>query len=199
MRLDAFRRGTSCLFTSLFLGLVAAAWPSVATAHAERIPHLARQGSATQLVVEGAPFLILGGELGNSTASNVAGMRSMWPRLRALGLNTVLAPVTWERIEPSEDVYEFSNTDSLIAAARANGMHLVLLWFGSWKNSMSSYAPAYVKTNQRRFPRTESTRGVGQEILSPFVDANADADARAFRALMRHLRSTDGVRHMQVG
>jgi beta-galactosidase GanA len=159
------------------------------------MPHLRKQGTATQLVVDGAPFLILGGELGNSTASSVAEMRPMWQTLRAMHLNTVVAPVYWELIEPDEGRYEFASVDSLITDARANGMRLVLLWFGSWKNSMSSYAPAYVKTNQARYPRTESTRGQGQEILSPFVAANYETDARVFRALMRHLRAFDGARH----
>jgi beta-galactosidase GanA len=163
-----------------------------------QIPRLRKQGTATQLVVDGAPFLILGGELGNSTASSVAGMRPTWATLKAMHLNTVVAPVYWELIEPEEGRYEFASVDSLITDARANGMRLVLLWFGSWKNSMSSYAPAYVKTNQARFPRTESTRGQGQEILSPFVAANHEADARVFRALMRHLRVFDGTRHTVV-
>jgi beta-galactosidase GanA len=159
------------------------------------IPQLRRQGTATQLVVDGAPFLILGGELGNSTASSVAGMSSAWPKLRAMHLNTVLAPVYWEMIEPEERRFEFASVDSLIAAARLHGLRLVLLWFGSWKNSMSSYAPAYVKTNQARFPRTESTQGIGQEILSPFAASNGEVDARAFGALMRHLRTIDGTQH----
>ena len=162
------------------------------------IPHLRRQGTATQLIVDGAPFLVLGGELGNSSASSLTYLRPFWPRLRALNLNTVLAPVHWELIEPAEGRFEFATVDSLIGDARAHEMRLVLLWFGSWKNSMSSYAPAWVKTNQRRFPRTEATRGQGQEILSPFVAANADADARAFAALMRHLRAVDGVRHTVI-
>ena len=162
------------------------------------IPRLRQQGTATQLVVDGAPFLILGGELGNSTASSVAGMRPMWARLKGMHLNTVVAPVYWELIEPEEGRYEFASVDSLITDARANGMRLVLLWFGSWKNSMSSYVPGYVKTNQARFPRTESTRGQGQEILSPFVAANHEADARVFRALMRHLNAVDGTRHTVV-
>lgn len=159
------------------------------------IPHLQRQGTATQLIVDGAPFLILGGELGNSTASSLEYLRPVWVRLRALHLNTVLAPVYWELVEPTEGRFNFAAVDTLIADARAHDMRLVLLWFGSWKNSMSSYAPAWVKTNQARFPRTEATRGQGQEILSPFDTANAAADARAFGALMRHLRTTDGARH----
>ena len=159
------------------------------------IPQLRKQGTATQLVVDGKPFLILGGELGNSTASDVERMRPMWARLRAMNLNTVVAPVYWEFLEPREGQFDFSLVDSLIAQARVNDMRLVLLWFGTWKNSMSSYVPEYVKTNQARFPRTEATRGQGQEILSPFHAANWEADARAFAALMRHLRTFDGTRH----
>jgi beta-galactosidase GanA len=159
------------------------------------IPQLRRQGTATQLVVDGAPYLIRGGELGNSSASSLEYLRPFWPKLRAMHLNTVIAPVYWELMEPSEGRYAYTLIDGLIADARASDMRLVLLWFGSWKNSMSSYAPLWVKTDQRRFPRTESTRGRRQEILSPFSTANADADARAFAALMRHLRTVDGARH----
>ena len=100
------------------------------------IPRLRKQGTATQLVVDGTPFLILGGELGDSTASSVAGMRPMWAALKAMHLNTVVAPVYWELVEPEEGRYEFASVDSLVTDARANGMRLVLLWFGSWKNSM---------------------------------------------------------------
>jgi hypothetical protein len=162
------------------------------------IPQLRKQVTATQLVVDGAPFLILGGELGNSSASSLAYLRPFWPKLRAMHLNTVLAPVYWELVEPVEGRFNFATVDSLLADARANDMRLVLLWFGSWKNSMSSYAPAGVKINQGRFPRAEATRGRGQEILSPFVAANADADSRAFAALMRHLQSVDGTRHTVI-
>jgi len=159
------------------------------------IPQLRKQGTATQLVVDGKPFLILGGELGNSTASDLERMRPMWAKLRAMNLNTVIAPVYWEFLEPREGQFDFTQVDSLIAQSRANDMRLVLLWFGSWKNSMSSYVPEYVKIDQARFPRTEATRGQGQEILSPFSAANWEADARAFAALMRHLRAFDGSRH----
>jgi beta-galactosidase GanA len=113
-------------------------------------------------------------------------------------LNTVLAPAYWELIEPREGQFDFSSVDSLLAGARRHDLRVVLLWFGSWKNSMSAYAPEWVKTNQARFPRTESTRGQGQEILSPFVAANAEADAKAYAALMRHLRRVDGTRHTVI-
>ena len=108
-----------------------------APAAAEDIPRLEKRGNATQLIVDGEPFLILGGELGNSEASSREAMRAHWPKLKAMNLNTVLAPVYWELIEPEEGRFGFSSVDVLIEDARAHDMRLVLLWFGTWKNSMS--------------------------------------------------------------
>jgi beta-galactosidase GanA len=158
-------------------------------------PHLRVQGDASQLIVAGRPFLMLAGELGNSTASDLEYLRPFWPRLRALHLNTVLAPVYWELIEPEEGRFDFDLVDGLVEGARTNEVRLVLLWFGSWKNSMSSYAPAWVKRDQGRFPRARTSDGRALEILTPFSEANRDADARAFAALMRHLGELDGEEH----
>ncbi|MFL6208567.1 MAG: DUF5597 domain-containing protein [Pyrinomonadaceae bacterium] len=155
------------------------------------LPHLRRQGTATQLVVDGQPFLIRGGELGNSTSSSLEYMRPLWPKLAALKLNTVVIPVYWELIEPVEGRFDFHLVDGLLQAARQHQLRLVPLWFASWKNSMSCYAPAWVKTNQQRFPRAQDKAGRGMEILSPFSQENLNADARAFAALCRHLREVD--------
>jgi len=156
-----------------------------------RQPYLRKQGTATQLIVDDKPFLVLGGELGNSSSSSVEYMAPVWPRLAALKLNTVLMPVYWELIEPAEGKFDFRVVDGLIKDARKHNLKIVPLWFGSWKNSMSSYAPAWVKTDQRRFPRSQDSKGYGMEILSPFSKENVETDARAFAALMRHLREVD--------
>ena len=69
-----------------------------ATVHARRQaapPHLRRQGTATQLIVDGRPFLVRGGELGNSSSSSLEYMRPVWPKLSALKLNTVVVPLYW--------------------------------------------------------------------------------------------------------
>lgn len=153
-------------------------------------PRLERQGDATLLVVDDAPFLIRGGELGNSAAHR-SYLAERWEKLERLGLNTVVAPAYWELIEPQEGAFDWSSVDELIEDAAAHGMRIVLLWFGSWKNSMSCYAPAWVKTDTARFPRTRDALGRTQEILSPFSADNRDADARAFAALMAHLREHD--------
>ncbi|SDH17820.1 GH35 family beta-galactosidase [Chitinophaga filiformis] len=161
--------------------------------HAAGLPQLKKQGTATQLIVKGAPFLVLGGELGNSSASSIEYMTDIWGTLKKMQLNTVLTPVYWELIEPVENKFDFSVIDKIIYQARSNNMHLVLLWFGAWKNSVSCYAPAWVKKDQQRFPRALRSDGSGQEILSAFSSNNLAADVKAFKALMRHIREIDAA------
>lgn len=165
---------------------------------AAQLPKLEQRGEATQLIVDGKPWLILGGELGNSSASHRDYLAPHWAKLKAMKLNTVLAPVSWELVEPVEGKFDFATVDWLVADARANDMRLVLLWFGAWKNSMSTYVPPWVKRDAKRFPRALSAKGEPQEILSAFAPATRDADARAFAALMAHLKAIDGDRHTVI-
>ena len=51
----------------------------VSTASASDIPHLRKQGTATQLIVDGKPFLALGSELSNTGATSVEYMKPAWP------------------------------------------------------------------------------------------------------------------------
>jgi len=160
-----------------------------------QIPHLKKQGTATQLIVDGKPYLILGGELHNSTSSSLAYMEPIMQKFSKGHLNTALASVCWDLIEPEEGKFDFTLVDGAIESAERNNMKLVILWFGSWKNAVSTYAPAWVKTDLKRFPRTKNKQGKSLEILSTFSDANLEADARAFAALMKHIREVDSDHH----
>jgi beta-galactosidase GanA len=155
------------------------------------IPRLVKNGNSVQLIVDNRPFLILGGELGNSSASSNAYIRPVWARLKQMNLNTVIAPVYWELIEPVEGKFDFSSVDTLIKNARLNKIKLVLLWFGAWKNSMSCYAPAWVKTNTVRFPRILDKNDSPHEIVTPFNKNNLEADKKAFAQLMQHIKQVD--------
>lgn len=154
-------------------------------------PRLERQGTTMRLIVKDQPMLLLGGELGNSSATSAAYMAPYWPKLKQMNLNTVLAPVSWELIEPVEGTFVWDSLDQLIKDARKHDMKLVLLWFGAWKNSMSTYVPAWVKRDQARFPRVQLPNGQSTEILSAFSTATRDADARAFAALMGRIKAVD--------
>jgi len=162
------------------------------------IPHLRKQGTATQLIVDGKPFLLLAGELGNNTATNLEYMSRIWLKIIDTKLNSFLAAVSWAQVEPVEGKFDFTVLDSVIMGARKNNLHMVILWFGSWKNGSSTYAPEWVKRNFERFPRVQNSDGRSLEILTPFSNANRDADARAFASLMWHIKHVDGLQHTIV-
>ena len=176
-----FRFGRACgtmLTSRAWLLGVASIWISIVLVNSAlpqskaALPHLRRQGTATQLIVHDKPLLTLGGELGNSSASSEKYMAPIWPKLRAMKLNSILMPVYWEVIEPREGTFEFALVDHLLDSARANSLKIVVLWFGSWKNSMSCYAPAWVKLDTTRFERSRDSAGTRLEILSPFARAS---------------------------
>jgi hypothetical protein len=155
------------------------------------IPHLERQGNALQLIVKGKPFLMLGGETGNSSASDLQYMDNIWPKIVKMHLNTLVVPVYWELIEPKEGEFNFTLVDSIIISARQYNIKLVFLWFGTWKNSMSCYVPLWIKTDEERFPRARESNGKAEEILTAFNKTNLNADTHAFTMLMKHIRMID--------
>lgn len=170
-----------------------------ATAQENSLPHLQPKGNALQLIVDGEPYVMLSGELHNSSASGSQYMQQMWPHLRALGLNTVIAPVSWELVEPQEDEFDFRYVDEMLRLARLHDQRLVLLWFGSWKNGVSSYAPGWVLGDTQRFPRAQGSSNQNtKDILSTLAESNLQADAKAFARLMQYLHEVDGQTHTVI-
>lgn len=164
----------------------------------KQIPHLEKRGNATQLIVEGKPFLVLGGELHNSSTSSIDYMQPIWPKLSSLNLNTALAAVSWELIEPDEGKFDFTLVDAMLKGARENNLHLVMLWFGSWKNGLSHYAPYWVKKDFKRFPRVKLSNGKPTETITPLSPEASKADSHAFAMFMKHLREVDSQDHSVI-
>ena len=143
-------------------------------------------------------FRILGGELSNSAATSVSDIDEVLPRMKALGLNTVLVPVYWEFLEPVEGQLDFTLVDRTIEVSRQQGLKIVPLWFGAWKNSMSCYAPAWFKRDVKRFPRAVTAEGKPLEIASCLSDNVLQADLKAFSALMQRIAEKDPQREVVI-
>ena len=162
------------------------------------VAHLEKRGVATQLIVDGKPFMALAGELTNTAASSPEHMKAAWPHMARVGLNTVLTPIAWAWIEPEEGKYDFTFADNILRDARANNMHVAWLWFASWKNGLTTFAPAWVMANQDRFPRAQLAGSKTVEVLSAVSEANRDADAKAFAAFMHHIKEVDSTAHTVI-
>lgn len=187
MNKDSLHRGFAILCL-VFL------FPLTTRAQTVSAPKLVENAGRFALMVDGKPYLILGAQINNSS-SWPATLPQVWPALADMHANTVEAPVYWEQIEPQPDVFDFSNVDALIQQARAHHLHLVLLWFGTWKNGQMHYAPSWVKLDTQKYPRMVNAHGEPIDVLSANSDTNRDADKAAFVALTKHLQVVDGEQH----
>ncbi|WP_446741793.1 GH35 family beta-galactosidase [Silvibacterium acidisoli] len=180
--------------TALLLG---AALATSCSLLAQEAPQLKEQNGRHELLVDGKPFLMLGGQINNSSSWPET-MKNVWPEMEGMHANTVEAPVYWEQMEPSPGKFDFSLVDMLLSQAREHHFHLVLLWFGTWKNGEMHYAPEWVKSDTAHYPRMIDERGEPIQVLSANSQANLDADRKAFTALAHHLREADGTQHTVV-
>jgi beta-galactosidase GanA len=158
-----------------------------------QLPRIVEQNGRYALLVDGAPFLMLSAQVNNSS-NWPAMLPKVWPAITQLHANTVEVPIAWEQIEPREGEFDFSFLDTLLVQAREQRVHLVLLWFGTWKNNGPGYAPEWVKLNNKRFPRVINAKGMMRDSLSPNFQVTLAADRKAFATLMRHLQAADAER-----
>lgn len=172
-------------------------WAAIPAAYAQQLPVIRDR----QLLVDGKPYLALGGELHNSSASSPEYMQPIWDKLQAMHVHTVIGTVSWEDFEPKEGQFDFRAIDAQIAQARKRDMRLVLIWFGAFKNAGSTYAPSWVRSDDRRFPRAIAQGTMSEAftykgampkpVLSVFSPELLKADRTAFVALMSHLAQVD--------
>jgi beta-galactosidase GanA len=157
------------------------------------VPELVSQDGRHALMVDGSPYLILGAQANNSS-NYPAVLPKVWPAIDKLHANTLVIPVAWEQVEPTEGGFDFSFVDTLLDQARDRGVRLVLLWFATWKNNSPSYAPEWVKLDNRRFPRVIAADGRTLNSLSALFRATLEADKRAYVGLLKHLAEVDKQR-----
>jgi hypothetical protein len=157
-------------------------------------PKLVSENGRHALLVDGAPYLVLGAQIGNSSAWPSV-LPEVWQALEAMHVNTAEAPVYWEQIEPQPGQFDWTNVDALIEGARSHHLHLILLWFGTWKNGNDHYVPQWIKRDPQHFPRMINSAGTPLDDLSANAPANMEADRKAFSALMHHIAEKDASEH----
>jgi beta-galactosidase GanA len=170
--------------------LVASQSAAQGPAGAAPMPRVVEKDGRWAFMVDGAPYLMLNDQVNNSSGWP-AMLPKVWPAIDRLHANTVEIPVYWEQLEPVEGKFDFSVVDALLAGARQHKVHLVLLWFGTWKNGKMHYTPEWVKRDPVKYPRLKGQNGAPDDTMSPFGQATLEADKTAFVALMKHLKATD--------
>jgi beta-galactosidase GanA len=175
---------------NLLAVLCALAFASTQAGAAVPIPHLVQKDGRHALIVDGRPYTVLGAQAHNSS-NYPAALDKVWAAVKDAHANTLEIPVAWEQLEPAEGKFDFSYVDTLVAQARQHKVRLVLLWFGTWKNTGPQYAPEWVRFNNQRFPRMVGKDGKNSYCLSPLGEQTLKADTRAFTALMAHLKKID--------
>ena len=164
-----------------------------AQAKEQPIPRIVKQDGRYALLVDDAPYFILGAQVNNSSGWP-AMLPQVWPAIEFMHANTVEIPVYWEQFEPQPGQFDYRVVDTLLAQAREHQVHLVLLWFATWKNGNPHYMPEWMKLDTARYPHVVDQNGRPADSPSPFAAASRDADAKAFTALMRHLKTADPQR-----
>lgn len=157
---------------------------------ATSLPRLERRDGRHALLVDDAPFLILGAQA-NNAVNYPTMLDTVWPVLDEIHANTLEIPVAWQQIEPVEGKFDFSYLDTLLKQARSHDKRLILLWFGTWKNTGYGYTPDWVKLDSKRFPRMKTKEGKDHDVLSPHGAQTLAADRTAFVKLMEYLRDHD--------
>ncbi|WP_455639142.1 GH35 family beta-galactosidase [Parabacteroides sp.] len=156
-----------------------------------KLPKIEEYNGVNQLIVNDMPYVMLSGELHNSSSSSLKYMEPIWDKLKQMHLNTIIATVSWELFEPEEGKYDYTLVEGLIKEARKNDFKLVLIWFATWKNASSPYVPAWVKKDLNRFPRLQDVPGNNAEVLTAWGEESMKADAKAYAELMKFIKKID--------
>ena len=179
-----------------FAALLAACSVAI-TLHAQvkeqPIPRVIEKDGRYALMVDGAPFLMLGAQAHNSSGWP-AMLPKVWPAIENLHANTLEIPIYWEQFEPKQGQFDYTVIDTIVTQAREHRVRLDLLWFGTWKNGSQHYMPEWMKADPERYFHLIDKNGRPADSPSPFCTASQELDIRAFTAFMRHLKAFDPQR-----
>ena len=182
---------SSVIRAALAAGLVVATMQ--AQVKPRPIPRLVEKDGRYALMVDDAPYLVLAAQTRNSSAWP-SRLPLLWPALEYDHVNTVEVPVYWNQVEAQPGKYDFSLVDMILSEARKHQVHVIPLWFATWKNGSQHFMPDWMKMDTVRYAHDVNKNGEAVDSPSPFATASLEADKAAFAALMRHLKEVDAQR-----
>jgi beta-galactosidase GanA len=154
------------------------------------MPKIVEKDGRHTLLVDGSPYFILGGQVHNSSAWPGM-MQQIWSAVKEMHLNTLEVPIYWEQIESQKGKFDFSLIDTLLNQSRDHKVHLIFLWFATWKNGSNHYLPEWMKSDPEKYPNITDKKGKPVDSPSPNIAATMEADKNAFISVMKYLKKSD--------
>lgn len=162
-----------------------------------QIPRLKTIDGKVRLMVDGAPYFILGMQLDCDSCYDADNMAGLMAQAKRMGCNSVALLLYWRLIEPEMGQYDFTILDAMIAAAEKCDLRIVLVWFGSYKNGCLQYAPDWVRSDQDRFQRAWRRDGTRLEPFAcPTCKETLVADRDAVCQVFTRLKERDVSRRV---
>ena len=158
----------------------------------KQLPQIIKDSKQTRFLVDGRPFLILGLQWDCDSCFTPEEMNPLFPHAARMGANTVTLPTYWREIEPEPDHYDFRMLDERITQARANGLRVIPLWFATWKNACSFYAPDYIRLDDVTYQAALDRNGKPTVSKCYNAEATWQRDQAALVKMMEHIKQVDG-------
>lgn len=158
----------------------------------KNFPQLRELHGRKMLFVDDEPFIILSLQWDCDGCFSKDIMEPLFPELPKMGCNSSAMPLYWKEVEPEEGKFYLELLKYRIDRSRELGLKIVLLWFGSFKNSCMQYCPDWVKENIGRFPRARTRDGrVLKNYCCPNAQNTLEADRRALTMVFKFLKEYD--------
>ena len=155
------------------------------------MPELRELNGQKVLYVDGNPYLILSFQLNCDSCYDPQVIDKLMFNARKMGCNSVALLLYWRLIEPEEGKYDYSILKSMVESAEKNDLHIVLVWFGSYKNATMHYAPDWVTNDHDTYRRVIDAQGkeipwVACYSCDELIEKDKEAVVHVFNYLKEH-------------
>lgn len=145
-------------------------------------------------VVNDQPFLALAGEVHNSSCSSMTYFEEkVLSRIQDIPLNTLLLPIYFEDVEKEEGVYCIEKVQQMIDRCRQYDYKIIFLWYGLWKNGLSTYIPQWMKLDRDTYPFCRQENQKPLYTISPLCQKAIEKDAKAIQQVMSFIKKYDAI------